>query len=642
MTFDSTVVRYGLFGLIFSVILVLGPDLMPLLLGQDASVWTPINSPQYRFGDNYYYTAWVKEGLDNGFPPGSPSAAEFQNQSLMETLRWFPLFIAAMPGYLISDFRFVYIIDYAFTAFCFFGIPYLVAYRFTRSPLAALAIGVAVLFGQAQWWGHIPSAVGMPGAPRIWLWFSILLGKFLHGSFDLFRMYEYEALQGSFRYINLSISGPILLIYAMLCHLVYAAEKPKYSVLAVVAVMSPLMAFSYPSQALIAYATLGGYMVLAFWRGHKISAAWLLGIGLAAAGILLIGGYVQYIMDVFRQNALWNNIFQKESLSFRDLPWWQYPFMMTINKYTVTGALSLWLVWKNRELRDMVLLFLAISCGLSLCMLFDMPQLWGRFLGRGIDPLWFMVFLVAFAYGAIEKITQERFLRLRYALVGIVLLVPAISFGVYTVHCATNGTRFMPETRWEFLQWVNKNTQKNQTIAAINWDDITFLPIYTGANLMIDNMIIGGRGPEECLTRYLAFWKFMGYPRQLLEARLTDMATIANKRLTSGGNRAKAMNPPLLSEDEYANSQIAEALIYWPYVSTVFDTPVAADNVTTKELVQKLMGIYDGLNRRKVHEQFPFDYIAVSGVERDLRIKTPVPLEAVFENATHKVFRIEP
>jgi hypothetical protein len=641
MTHKARHIIYGFSGFLAALVLVLGPDLWPLLIGHGTDVWTPINSQLYRYGDGYYYAAWVHEVLENGVPPSSPSAAEFSNTPLLETLRWFPLWVAALPGYIISDFRFVYIVDYVMTVLGFFGIPYLLTVRFTRSPAAAVAVGFAVLFCVVPCWMNIPSAVGMPRTPAVLPWFTALPGMILRGPFDLFRMFEYEALH-PLRYINLSISGPILMGYVVLCHLVYARAKPSVIVALPLALMTPLMAFSYPSHALIGYAALGGYSVLAFWRGHRRGGAVLVGIGVISAAILFFGGYIQYVMDVFKQNALWNNIFQKESMTLRDLPFWYYPFLLFINKYTITGTAALWLVWKHRELRDMILLLFVIACGLSVTTIFEMPQLWARFQARGIDGLWFMAILIAAVYGAMDRITSPLLVKFRYAVLTYIVMVPAIAFSIHAYETTTHNTRFMPQGRWDFLNWVKSNTPKDETIAALNWDDITFIPIYTDANLMIDNMIIGGRGPEESVTRYMALWKFLGLPRDLLQQRLTDMIELESKRLGKMTKRNGALAGPLVPEDEYASALIAEALIYWPYVDTVFGMHVDEKGRTNPALVMHLMRIYDDIDAKTVPATYPFAYVALSGEERAIPINSALPMDKVFINATHTVFKVTP
>ncbi|MBU6234367.1 MAG: hypothetical protein KGQ41_00850 [Alphaproteobacteria bacterium] len=645
--FFKSINLYAALGLLFCLVLVLAPDLLPLAIGQDNSTWTPINTAQYRFGDNYYYAAWVAEVLQHGFPPNSPSAAEFADKPLLETLRWFPLFVAALPGFVWPDldFRAIYIIDYVFTVCVFFGLPFYLTRRLTGHNLGALLVGISVLFFTAYSWTDIPVAVGYPGADSLWRWVKLLFGYVIHGQLELLQMFEYEALQGSFRYINLSISGPILMIYGLMCFCLYAREKPNWLLAAALMVLSPFMAFSYPSHALIAYLSIGGFSVLAFLRGRKPAAGILFGIGALTAAILFFGGYIGYTIHVFEVNALWQNIFHKETLKLIDRPIWMMVTMVILNKYSLTLALVWWLTRDNRDLRDMALVFGSIGCALAVTGLFDMPQLWGRFMGRGIDHLWFMTLLIAVVHGLkkvqpYKQLTQDRLVKLKHAFTVFVLAVPVLSFGPYAYHCATNGTRFMPEGRWQALQWIKENAA-DQTVATTNWDDLTFIPIYTPATLMHDHMIIGGRSPEDEVARYIGLWKFLGYPRDMLENRFKIMFPAVWERVTS--KREKLLAPPLLDEEKYAASQIGEGSIYWSYVTTVNGMNVATpEREIDPAFLKHLMDLYDQTDAKAVPTRFPFKYVVVSGQERALPMKAALPLNKVYSNETHDIYEVTP
>ena len=610
---------YGTFGLLFCLSLTLAPDLLPALLGHDGYVWTPVNSPLYRHSDMYYYAAWVAEGIQNGFPPNSPSATELGSKPLLETIRWFPLAVAALPSLVFSDIRTVFVLDYAFTACMFFGIPFYLSHRFTKNPRGSVLIGVLVLFYAGLFWGIF-------GGLKVLLTLS-----------------DSEELN-AFRYIHISVSGPILMAYVSLCHVIYARIRPSYVLAGALLLLSLCMAFSYPSHTFIAYAALSGYAGLAYLRGHKQAAACLLTIGLIAASVLLFGGYVGYVRQTFADNELWNNIFSNEGLTLVQRPYSTMARMALVNRYTVTLSLAIWLAWKNRELRDMALLFGGIGCVLILSTLFDMPQLSTRFLTRGIDHLWLTVFAIASLWSwqerlkpwllAAKAVRLVQFLQV--TIFASILTAPAIGFGSYALASAKNLTRFMPEGRWEALDWINKNLQKRATVAALDWDDIAFIPIYTPANLVVNNMIIGGRGPADELKRYVALWKILGFPRNELEKRLTAMVDAASQLRNAPAEDIN--HPPLLEPRTYASSQIAAAVLYWPYVQKVGSIDIAEGGQTAVPFVNWAMTLYDELDTKAAVKDYPFSIVMLSGVELNLPLKAQIPLVQVFKNKTHTIY----
>jgi hypothetical protein len=292
----------------------------------------------------------------------------------------------------------------------------------------------------------------------------------------------------------------------------------------------------------------------------------------------------------------------------------------------------------------MVLIIGGIACLLACCTVFDMPQLWGRFLGRGIDHLWFMTFIISCAYGfgrfcSLRPYSATRWnlwFIVKYPLLAAVIAVPLFSFGNYALASVNNLTRFMPASRWQALEWVDANVEKGRIIAALNWDDINFIPIYTHANLAIDNMIIGGRSPEAEFERYIAAWKILGLPRDVLKSRLENTIATTLKRTRS--DREKLFNPPLLTEEEYASAEIAECAIYWPYVKKLFDVPVATGSQSSAEFVEMAMQLYDNADIEMLMNKYDFSYIMLSGAEYGLEMKPALNMELVFENKGHQIY----
>lgn len=133
-------------GLLFCVVVVILPELVPAIMGREGYVWSPLHSQNYRFGDLYYYGAWLKEVLESGIPAYSPTAGELYGQPLIETWRFLALALAALPGLIISDMRVLIVFDYGFSAALFFSTAYLFSYWHTRNHGISLFAGIAVFF----------------------------------------------------------------------------------------------------------------------------------------------------------------------------------------------------------------------------------------------------------------------------------------------------------------------------------------------------------------------------------------------------------------------------------------------------------------------------------------------------------------
>lgn len=640
----STGLLIGVSGALFCMILMIAPDLLPALVGKPGYAWTPINSQQYRVGDAYYYAAWVAEVLRSGIPPDSPTALELAGRPLIESVRWLPLAVSAIPGLLLEDFRLVYIVDFALTALVLFLVPYFIARRELKSAWGGLVAGIAVLFFIGQWWSLLPTAPGAPSYPIVSDWLDVIYRQATRYAFKaFFDIWETEGLQGSFRFINNSISAPLLLLYVLGCFVIYCRETlPVFSTIAV-SVMSPLMAFSYPSRTIVAYLVLAGLAGMALLRRKRIPAIVLISIGAATIAILLVSGFVPYSRRVFAQNELWNNIFVTETRALIDRPLASMLLIVTLNKYTLSFALSLLLVWRHANLRDLTIVIGSLACALTGVFLFDMPLLWPRFFDRGIDHLWFMCLMLALVAGWKTYVERNlpRFFAMALAvpIVCFMLAVPVRGFGDFALASAKNLTRFMPGGRWEAVQWLRKHSAPGNVAAALDWDDVAFIPIYTGTKLAVNNMIIGGRSPTEELRRYVLIWKMLGYERDVLKSRLNDMIFAATTRRALRPQDYR--NPPLTSAETYAASQIAEAVLYWPYVSRVGGLEITQANKTVNPaFVDWAMSLYDAANGESAAADLGLEYVLISGAERDFPRSMHGRFDLVFENSTHQIYLV--
>jgi hypothetical protein len=91
----------------------------------------------------------------------------------------------------------------------------------------------------------------------------------------------------------------------------------------------------------------------------------------------------------------------------------------------------------------------------------------------------------------------------------------------------------------------------------------------------------------------------------------------------------------------YASGQIAEALVYWPYVKMVDGVEVAGTSSRTNErFVDWAMSFYRAAVPKLGVSSYNIEYVVLSGAELCLPVSFAVPATLVFENATHRIFRL--
>jgi hypothetical protein len=161
----------------------------------------------------------------------------------------------------------------------------------------------------------------------------------------------------------------------------------------------------------------------------------------------------------------------------------------------------------------------------------------------------------------------------------VALLIVTAGFGFWVLLDInrTDARRFIPDAQWAAYDWLAKNAS-GQTIAALNWDDIEFIAVYHGdIKSVFGPSDLANSKPEIAMIRYVSTWKELGLQRNQLVKWLENAAQADFKRLA---NFALRRPTPFLSEDEFAASRIAAALVYYPYIARFNGDPVATTDAS--------------------------------------------------------------
>lgn len=590
--------------LMFCCVVALLPELAPAMASPEGMVWSPFRSANYHPGDLYYYAAYVGEIIQNGLPVYSPSAAELSGRPVIETWRFVPLVLGALPSIITDDIRLVLIIDYFLSVFLFFSLPYLVARKFIDNRWASAGVGLATYFLTDPMWVNLP--IHPNDFSDALQWTGRLFSYAGTNLTLLTTISEYDYYGSTFRFVNLSLSAPILLFYFFAALSLHLAEEncgARATWLSILALLSPVMAFSYPSHALISYGLLGAFAIVSYWRGYRYKALAFASIAMGTMLLLLSIGYLTILSDTLNNSELWKNIFAGEKFVLRQKTF-SFIAGVVLNKYLLTFIIMLLLARGNEKLQQVLYAVGIVGLPLSMVCLLDTPQLWSRFLGRGIDHIWFM-FIAVCAASAIERvrlvaITNQSVWRRRsvagaaMVVVLIAAVLPAYVFSRMAIQNVNEGSRYLPAERVEGYKWLNEHISSNATVVSLNWEDITLLPIYSSATLVVGHSVLDGRSPIEELRRYVESWRFFGRTRndlvKLLE--IAPDAILDQHRLAYRGTKV-----PFLDEREFEGAQFMEGVLYWPYVKKVGEVPIvgADPNVrkVSPEFEQLVLRLFD-------------------------------------------------
>lgn len=603
--------------LVFCCVVALLPELAPALIPRDGMVWSPVHSVNYHPGDLYYYAAYVAEVIQNGLPVYSPSAAELSGHPVIETWRVVPLIFGGLPSLVVDDIRWVLVIDYILSAVLFFSLPYLIARKFIDSHWAAAGVGLVTFFLTDPMWVNLP--IHPNGLSDTLPWVGRLFAYAGKNLALLTTIGEYDFYGSTFRFVNLSLSAPILLIYFLVVLSVHFSERSSRARviwLFILALLSPVMAFSYPSHSLISYGLIGAFAIVDFWRGDRSKALAFAGVAMGTMLLLLSVDYFTMLSDALNNSELWKNIFADEKFVLRQK---NFSFIagVMLNKYLLTFAVMLLLARGCDRLQPVLYAVGIVGLPLAMVCLLDTPQLWSRFLGRGIDHIWFMLFAISIA-SAIERTrlaaTTSQSVWRRCGVAGVTVVVaiaialPTYVFSRLAARNVNGDSRYLSAERMEGYKWVNEHLPRNATVASLNWEDITLLPIYSSATLAVGHSVLDGRSPIEELRRYVETWRFFGRTRNDLVALMGIAPGAISNQHKLAYRGAKV---PFVGEQEFEAAEFMEGVLYWPYVKKVGDVPIVGTDskagAVSPEFEQLVFRLFDAadqesfLTRYSVH-----------------------------------------
>lgn len=631
-------------GAFISIVIVAQSELIPLVFIQDGATWTPYNSSNYRFGDIYFYAPWVREIVSGDFPPTSPIDYSGNSVYSIDSLRFLPALLAAIPGVIFDDFRWVLTLDIVIAPtlqfLCMFWLVWIVSKR----PWCAFFCGFLVVFYGAVW-TRLPSSPGIYAPWTPWGYISTALSYSQYAIKDLVEIKDYEFISDGFRFLNMSFANVVLVGYFALMALLH--KSPTWKNAGALFICSCLIAYSYPTHPVIGYSAL---VISAAY--HLVARRWRVCVLICSVGILtitylLLTGYLQLMQGAYANSKVINNYFLDDNIALRGNGGLQVIVHGLINKYTMSFSLTLYLTERRSSMRSMVIIVGVLSCILSLLLMLENSGIASRFLNRGIDPVWFLLFAAVVSQAFTRRFDvllagqafSVRNLRCFVCAAGLVLLcmAPMYGFFSYGLRSLNNASHSMSSAQWQAYEWIDQNLDEQDVVAATNWEDVMHLPVYSDVSLLFGSVDLTGREFREEVERYLAVWKSLGLTQSDLAEHLNGAVPSEYKR-----RLADPRSPPFISDAEYADAQIVSGLIYYPYIRKFEGIEIATDNLKTNpEFVGLVLDIFSTLKPEKALAGWGMSYLITQPSVTDVSLKKDC-LEMVFENSARHVYKVLP
>lgn len=627
-------------GFLFCIIIVGSLNMAPMLMKKDGYVWSPLNSAQYISNDNYYYAAWMMEVIEGDFPPGNPSAKENAKNYSVEFFKVAPIALAAFPALFFSDPRYIFWISFTLFPGILFLLSYHLSHVFTKSRWFSFSIGFIAVF---YYWGWYSLQGG----------FLQAISNLLHYPLTILEISNkvIDCLNDNFRFINISVSGCILL--ALFLFLVRLQDRQTWDRFTIALFFCLVISFTYLPMMILSYVFLLVFCIIYFIRADRKLFWCFFSLGVGVIIFLLSIGYLGMIGE-FRGNTIFlNEIFMpKESNSARILfsRWPETWRSLVMNAYFVIGLIALFSSWRIKVLRDWIIVFMIAGVLIQVIFLIAPNDPYkARFYSRAyVQP--FVVFsLIAIAAGTknlCEKAALMRFRSFKHvgkflcfvAISGLVFF-PAVGFSRYAAKNTKTLASYIPQGQWDAFRWLQNNTERDSVVLAIDWSDVYLVPIYTHNNLFFGHYIIENRSKNNEVDRYLSAWHLLGLPRerlkQLVAESVSSYAILINTLFRSNTFSEINQYP---SRTTHESASFIHGLIYYPY-----NKEIEGRNTESADFLPHIMKSYDNINWMKFIDSTPCDYALISSFYWDqaASLYNSKKFRLVYENDVRRIYKVE-
>jgi len=564
--------------LVIGIIFILPHTLMPILSGNDYSPLV-VKGVDARTVDEVLYAQYLREVMDGHFIAASNVYEQKQVQTFSHIGAPFPSFVLGMIAKLIGIEYTYYLSLFMFTALSSLLI-YALAYKLTQNRIVALMTPGLLFFSPTYMIKFFTDNITQPIS-----YFS----RFYPVLFDF----------------------PVLA--AALLMLLIAIEKKSWICAMITGIIGGLLFYTY-----FYYWTFYGVFLIIIFMTHIKNRKTAMMIAASAIITLLIG--LPFLIAFLQGSSTQDIITRHITDAGRTIN-------IPITLLLIGTLIALTMTKRLREEKqdnsfiNALIISSIIIMNIQLIVGFTVsPRHW---LTTTIWP----ILILAGAYiihQLLTKFWRDEFYSAIKGVIVIFLIFGAVWQSTYAFTMAPAYT--LSESHQELFQWLNKNTQNDDVVAALNSELILLVPVYTHNNNYIPNAITESTSLKENIERRLHVYKILNTaPDQFVF--LEDACAIKT-----------------LWKNEFENVKGAQYRydLFEPALSHLLTFHIAseviADECQVKANVKEsVISLYNTLPRAP---KYRMDYVIVSSVEKDvLNADIKNIGTVVFENEQFKVIK---
>lgn len=505
--------------------------------------FSPINNQYSLCGDYRFYSSAINKTIYNFHSATNLLSNINENETTFDHSRLSLNILAALTSLFIKDGRISFITSYIISTIIGICLLLWLIQQHTRSKYTSIALSIIFYF-----YFNIFRSILNFNINDSW---EILQNSLLNTNFTVFL----ESFNDNFRYLVLSHVNIIMFSSFLLGQFIQNAKKINSAAVVIISLFLFIILYSYLPAILYTYAIIFG---LLFWRyfteNDKTVFLILILLFIFCFVTNTFNNLYQIYMNVpqavtqahLNKITEWglNNIFRHTDLLFS--------FLIS----SITWLISKKFKFKCNQYLAIISIFMFIQL---LSLISGKTLLLHRFFIRGGFSYFFVIIL--FFIAELTQWIQKYFHHItKFTVLTIIVILP-LYLGLSMGFALNESESFsISKNIWQAYSWLENKNKNNQSVLAMNINDIQLLQSLTSQNLIITGAEYS-RDPFDEFKKYSYFTSLFGVPNEII----------------SGAKNYDYIHPRLqcfpkphtFSYTQAESTILIDQIFYFPYISSV-------------------------------------------------------------------------
>ena len=547
-----------------------------------------------------------------------------------ENIRFAPFLIASLPSLLFKDISTIilssYLIGYILNVFIFF----LIINKFILNKNLAIYLSVSLFL-----------VSGFIVANPLTTFFNFFL-------IDTRIFLDYGYISDEFSLIFQTLSNFILILFFYFFILFCESRTIKVYFLLIISFI--LLGFSYQTHFIVGFFVLIFDFFLNFLKKKKQSLFFLI---VPSVIFFTISIFQVYLIkqgswssadysEINNLKILINELFSSlKNANIKNI------FTFFLNSFFLIPIILTIIFRKNKILQENFVPVFITSILFSFCYsnLDFMNHLTIRVLIRGIDVI--IGIGVFISIGLFYLSLKNKYLKIFVLLILVYIpIIPSIKILNMAKHNFSNDNIYFHNERLDIYNYLKNNTLNNSVVVSNDPYDWELIPVFTNNDMYFSNIFNSYRSPEEELSKYFNFLKFLEIEFEIFMNDFVNIIDLRNQfkeKKINIQNKKNASNIILNNVNDYKTFLISRNLLGFTYnkelIFKKFNNKEIKYNQDDfkKILFPQMKKIYNLSDSKKINK---VDYLILDKFD-PIREKLDYNFEEVYKNKKKVIYKIK-